>query len=276
METTEMTVNTTTPVMSQVQTSHGEGYSISTENSVESISETPVFESDAPKTTIEEESAHSLLASAKDEGFENALIHLSEGDFDIKEGEEEILDEAEPISADKDPRFAEKKAEDGEIIEDGETQIKEPTPEEAARMEMMGRMKDLELQVTNLDERNKELASRLKDADILNNMAMQTLMEMTHALSKLVEEEKDENDKVSLLEILVMVMGEMLQVLYKPQETEIGGDQEKVVQYVDQPSKKGGNSESAGKIVQYLKEKGSKIAGQNGNAYPHDAYAHAA
>ena len=257
METTEMTVNTATPVMSQVSTSYGEGFSVSPEGGTENIHETPVeAKADALTTTAEEKGADQLLASAKDEGFEDALTHLAEGDFDpVEESSHEHEDNLEHFS--KEPQFTlpETKA---DVEAEDLSHVDNMSAEEEERIGIISHMKELESQVINLDEKNKELAARLKDSEVVNTMAMQTLMEMTHALRELIDEEENEEEKISLLEIMVLVMGKMLETFYKPQQTEIGGSDE-VVQQVESPRKKSKRNENVTRIMQYLQEKADRM-----------------
>ncbi len=255
METTEMTVNTATPVMSQVSSQHSEGFSVSPEGGTENIHEAPHEAKEDAPTTIEQQGADKLLASAKDEGFEDALTHLAEGDFDpVEDTTQEHERDVEHSG--KEPQFTipETKA---EARDDDTSEINVLTPEEEERMGVISHMKELESQVINLDEKNKELSSRLKDSEVVTTMAMQTLMEMTHALRELIDEEENEEEKISLLEIMVMVMGKMLETFYKPQGSEISGQQE-TVQQVERPQKSKRN-ENVTRIMQYLQEKADKM-----------------
>jgi hypothetical protein len=61
---------------------------------------------------------------------------------------------------------------------------------------------------------------------------------------------------------MVMVMGKMLETFYKPQGSEISGQQE-TVQQVERPRKKSKRNENVTRIMQYLQEKADKMPALN-------------
>jgi len=84
------------------------------------------------------------------------------------------------------------------------------------------KVEDLESRVSELLSKNADLTERLEKTQEHLDMILKTgyeLVQVLKVLKKLIEEEKDEKKKKSLLEILILLMGRLLQEVIDP-ETE--------------------------------------------------------
>lgn len=147
--------------------------------------------------------ADELLEVVKDNGFEQAFEFLA--DDDVVEGEEgdvtEEKDSENPMTAES---------------EEGENEL--PDIEEEEKQNVFERIKELENKVTDLEEKNKELSDRLKGSEENLQLSLETMQQMALILKELIEEEEDERKKISLLEVLVMIMGNLMQEIAYPED----------------------------------------------------------
>lgn len=236
MEEMEMTpmaagaaVQVNTPDASGIQS---EGRSAPTEhedNVVEGVFEAPEVEEVAP---VEE--ADMLLTSAKDEGFEEALTHLADGDFEKTKPEEESNEPA-------------KKAEN-DVAEIDKTD--EPELNEIEKQELIEKINVLEEQVTNLEEKTKELTERLKISEANLKVSLETLLAMALLMHELIKKERDQKKKASLLEFLIAFMGKLLISIVDPEAEQ--KDKKKGPDMAPDENKVSDIDE----LLKYLKEKG--------------------
>ncbi len=153
-----------------------------------------------PEHNPDHEIADEILKSAKEDGFEDALQKLADGEF------EKDLKESEVVKAEE--NLLE------ELIVDEEIFIQEPiTPENGYMVE---RIHELEARVANLELKNKELSERLRNSENLNIMTIFSLAEIARILAEMIKEEEKGEEKVSLLEILVEVLQEIFHAIIDP------------------------------------------------------------
>jgi hypothetical protein len=143
----------------------------------------------------EEGIADEILTSAKEDGFEKTLEKLADGDFE----KEEVLE-------------GEKEEESLQLAENGEedletNSLQEVDPEKAALYQQIEELKE---QVGDLSKEKFELERRLEKSESLNELSMQTMLEMLKLMQKLAEKEKDE-EEVSVLEIMIKLVTFFLQ-----------------------------------------------------------------
>lgn len=210
--------------------------------------ETPVENQDVEinENVSTQDMADQILSSAKEGGFEEALQRLADGEFD----EEKAIQE-EVIATTKDAPEAEEGIIELEIDADGEKAQENKEPQE--REEMIGRIKELEAKVVNLEERNTELFEKVKKVEINNTLATQTLLEMAVIMHEMLKDEEDDEKKISMLELLVNAMAELIKVMFVPEEE----DDQKSGDIQDRrESEHKGKKRSFGEIVSSLREKG--------------------
>ncbi|OIP57407.1 MAG: hypothetical protein COX79_00410 [Candidatus Levybacteria bacterium CG_4_10_14_0_2_um_filter_36_16] len=141
--------------------------------------------------------ADRLFDSAKSEGADIALEKFAGDGFEEDE---------ESMKTDKN--------QPQEEIRDGDVE-KESNP-------LDQKVEDLESRVSELLSKNADLTERLEKTQEHLDMILKTgyeLVQVLKVLKKLIEEEKDEKKKKSLLEILILLMGRLLQEVIDP-ETE--------------------------------------------------------
>lgn len=208
------------------------------------------------------DSADAILNSAKEEGFEEALIHLANGDFD---------GEIESLKTDDNPdseevSLGEPEAEDvnnpkPEKIQDTDTKTKpenedaEPSEDEE-RQAVVEKIRFLEEKLDSLEEKNKELSARLMAVENRQALTMQTLLEMAMVLREMVKDEEDEEKKVSLLELLVDMMGNLMIAMFVPDDKEANKKVSQLAQKEQKQVKKGTKKRSLEEIVRTLRDRG--------------------
>lgn len=175
---------------------------------VENIIETPEIEQQKPP--IEE--ADMLLSSAKDEGFEEALTHLAEGDFtrdtsDNKTGDEE-----------------KQNAEEEEAIEQPIENIdEEENMTDGEKAELVEKIHRMDEQITNLEEKTKMLTEKLKISEANLKLSLETLLAMAQLMKEMIKKEKSKKKKLSLLEFLLQLMGNFLLSIVDPEGEHVEG-----------------------------------------------------
>lgn len=178
----------------------------------------------AEQTQDEIETSDKILDSAKNEGFEEALTRLANGDFDQ---ENDIENEGEKDEPENQSDQEEEKSLEGLEIDfkngkDAKQEVEfskgeeEPLELDDERDEMVARIKDLDSQIVDLEEKNKELFEKVKHLETNNTLAMQTLLEMTMVLHELLKEEEDDEKKMTAMEALIKMMGELMRAMFVP------------------------------------------------------------
>lgn len=256
METTEMPMSSNVPVT--VGADARINNSFSAENAEifkEPIVEEEHVEEESKETVIE--TSDQILASAKGEGFEEALIHLAEGDFDpvedsrVEEGNEieelSSLGTGNEVDESKKALLPESK---------NPEDIASETNQEIEQDASVGRIRDLETQVISLEEKNKNLLEKIQGLETNNTLAMQTLLEMTMVLHEMAKDEEDDEKKATMLEVLVDMMGSLMKAMFVPEDN-------KSVESVAQSGinhqetvKKGNKKRSIDEIVKKLRKEG--------------------
>lgn len=201
MEDMEMTPMTTGTAVSVSQPQFEREADVSPQE--EAITSKEVFED--PNLGVEEptDEAEMLFKSAKDEGFEEALTHLAEGDFEtgvIEEEPEEGLSD-ENTEGDDRKKIVESKSED-EI--------------ETEKEELLAKIDVLEEKVSHILERNEELQERLIKAEERADMSQEMLLEMFKYLYEMAKKEEDEKKKLSFLEALLAIVARFLITIADP------------------------------------------------------------
>lgn len=210
---------------------------------VDSASDTQEVEEAPP---VEE--ADMLLSSAKDEGFEEALTHLADGDFEKPEQEEELTEEGS----------VDAEVEEAEPAEDMEM-------DELEKQELIEKINMLEEEVTNLEEKTKELTERLKTTEANLKLSLETLLAMAILMHELIKKERDQKKKLSLFEFLINLMGKLLVSIADPDAEQKDNKKEEPApsQAVETPD--------IDELLKYLKEKGMGANNVENIQQPHVA-----
>lgn len=144
--------------------------------------------------------ADRLLNYAKEEGFEEALTHLAEGDFDEVAAEEQVL--SEDII-------------DVEVID--EMAIEEMRLQESMeaweKMSVIQRIDIMKQKVTGLEEKNKELFTTLQEVSNKAELSYDSLIGIAAVLYMMLEQEEDEDKELDLLTLLVAALESMNQFI---------------------------------------------------------------
>lgn len=146
--------------------------------------------------TVEDTSADRILHSAKDEGFDEALIHLADGDFD----EESLTQEEIP---------------DPEVSGENNTEL---TPEEMEKQALMSRVQELEEQVEDLKQKNQELFNEVSKIKENAEVSNQALLMLALALYELAKKEENEEKKISLMELIISMMTLFMKEMFVPED----------------------------------------------------------
>ena len=238
MESMEMPVQMTT----NVSTSIG--------NSVPKSSETIEMEV-APSNILQNRSgeniqedieevtiANKLLNSAKDDGFEEALIKLANGELEVgnENNEPEVLD------SDDSPE---------------EFKPEEMLPEEMKPFHEQIVL--LEEKVADLEEKNKELLERAKNSEKTNQVNQEIMLALAMALHELAKREEDEEKKISMLELIV----NMLTYFMRETMTDYSEVEEKKSEgHTHQKFSSRNKIDGVGRIMQLINEKGQGLRNQ--------------
>ncbi len=200
-----MTANTPTAVTS-TQNFDEEGYfSEIAQQNVVVAAQDEIIASDEGKND-----ADALLDRVRDEGMEEALISLGEDEPETEEG---------MATSDNNTQDEEE-----EVLE--ETRDKPKTEEEdIEKIMVLERINELEAKVVDLEGKNQQLAEQLKSTNENLQLSLEVLQQMAVLLRRIIEKEEDEKEKVSLLEIFVAMMGNLLESLAKPEEENYGYNQ---------------------------------------------------
>lgn len=214
MESNEIQMSSSTPVTlggafheSRVETGHSFGKTAANP--------------DVPRIQdAKDDFADQLLHAAKEEGLEGAIVHLANGDFE--KSDEVIV--VEEIHAEEVQEISEiTQVEDGEIESnqidagDDRTDIEangEGLETHNSRVEM------LEVKATQLEEQNKELFENIKSLESKNTLAMQAMLEMTIIMHEMLKEEEDDEEKISGLEMIILLLSKLMKAMFVPEETE--------------------------------------------------------
>lgn len=141
-----------------------------------------------------------ILESAKEEGFEEALTHLADGDFD------ETDEDAEPVMTEEDSEPAE--IEDKKIDEDEKI------------VEYSEQITILEGKVEDLENKNKDLFERLSNVEDRQNLSAQAMLETILLLKALAEEEEDDKKKADILSTVLQFMENLIIMMFVPESEE--------------------------------------------------------
>lgn len=203
---TPMTTGTAVSVMNPEPS--GE-FEISNENIIEG--EESAFDANESQPAIEESDI--LLQSAKDEGFEEALVHLAEGDFEIQvkeEGDLELLEQEQ------------------EPEQEVTTEMEELPPDEdlsdVEKQELVEKIARMDEQIDDLEEKTKFLSEKLKVSEANLKLSLETLLAMAQLMRELIKKEKSQKKKLSLLEFLLKFMGNFLLSIVDPEGQQKGAD----------------------------------------------------
>jgi hypothetical protein len=185
-----------------------------------------------------------LLKTAKEEGFEQALVALANNELD-----EKMPEDAQP-QADEDNSEFEKK--NDEVVDEKEEKEVEPVEltVEEEREQLIARVNSLEEQVGELMEETKELSERLKSAEAMAQLSKEMMLQMLALLYEMIKKEEDEKDKVSLLETLIALIGKFMMTLVDPE----GEDKKEEKKVQPEPEKKGTVTPDMKKVMQLLKK----------------------
>ena len=230
MEMTSMTTGTAVMV-SQPQIERGE---VSSSN--DTVSSEEVFSDPNLAVETPQDEAEMLFKSAKEEGFEEALTHLAEGDFEVDSAEEPVEDTG--VSENE---LAKKDIQEGEV---------EEVPEKE-REELLEKIETLEGKVSGLIERNEELNERLIKAEERAQLSQEMLIEMFKYLYELAKKEEDEKKKLSLFEVLLSFIAKFMITVVDP-DAKI--DEEKKGRMGTGTKQKKGNSMD--EMIAFLQERG--------------------
>lgn len=233
-----MTMTSNTPVSLNQDTA------IVEHESHENIPIAPELGSNEQPDKIEEniDASQKVLESAKDEGFLKALTHLAEGDFDDSENKDSEVpaEDAEEVQE--------------EVKEEKENQVEkneeDKDPEDKV---LVARIKELESKVVDLEDRNKKLFEQVKSLQENNKLALETLLEMTLILQKIIEDKEDNEEKVSLLELLIEVMGQLMKQMFVPDD---GSTNENNNTQTKSTPKKGKPRMNAKEAMELLRQRG--------------------
>ncbi|MDO8269533.1 MAG: hypothetical protein Q7T54_02580 [Candidatus Levybacteria bacterium] len=256
METTEMPMSSNVPVAVGVDAGINDSFSAeSAEMSKPIVGEEHVEEE--PKETVIETSDQ-ILFSAKNEGFEETLIHLAEGDFDPidkKEVGDTVEREVELTTSGPEKRTAES-SESAQLEFDPEDKTDE-VPKDNEQDVVGSRVKDLETQVINLEEKNKNLLEKIQSLESSNTLAMQTLLEMTMVLHEMAKDEEDEEKKATMLEVLVDMMASLMKAMFVPEDNKrVEGVAQSGINH-QEVVRKGSKKRSIDEIVKKLRKEGA-------------------
>lgn len=189
-----MTANTPTsisaPQASSEMLHEGNGYSPAIDKPAEGVSES---------ISNPESDVDALLNVVREEGFESAFEYLAEDEGSDSDNSSEKQDEIDDQTQE---------------VENAEFQ----DTNDDEKKGVFERIKELEEKVTNLEDKNKEISDRLKGAEDNLRLSLETMQQMVLVLKALVEEEEDERKKMSLLEILVTLMGNLMTELAYPED----------------------------------------------------------
>ena len=138
--------------------------------------------------------ADNVLKSAKEEGFEGALQHLADGDFEDDE--------------------AVSKGEELDEVLDVEISESEEEPLVSSEMQYyVEKVQILEEKVDVLMEKNKELTEKMKKVENVQAQTIFTLVEIARIYEAMIKEETNVESKAGLLEILIQILTDFINEL---------------------------------------------------------------
>lgn len=170
-----------------------------------------------------------ILLSAKEEGFEEALTHLANGDFETagdsfgsvleteaNEPNVEVEDMG-PTDFEQEEKIEESSANEKNTSNEKAAPIVDGEVEGDEKNEVVvEKIRELESQVTGLEEKNKELFEKVQNLENNNTLALQALLEMTMVLREMLKEEDNSEKKVPLLQSLVNLMTSLMIAMFVP------------------------------------------------------------
>ncbi len=243
MEDMEMTTMTTgaAVTVSQPQTERV----IEAPSDDDTVTSKEVFSDPDLGVDTPRDEAEMLFKSAKEEGFEEALTHLAEGDFEKISGEELALDIVEPEN-----EIERKELQEGEV---------EEMPEKE-KEELLEKIEVLEGKVSHLIEQDETLQERLIKSDERSQMSQEMLIEMFKYLYEMAKKEEDEKKKLSIFEILLAFVAKFMITVVDPDaKVENGKKEEKTATSTKKPA-------SFEDMMKFIKEKGAKGFGPTSQA----------
>ena len=138
--------------------------------------------------------ADQVLQSAKDEGFEEALTHLANGDFEEKRTENEFQ----------------------ELVTNEATIVQEPLIPTESEFEMefyKEKVRTLEAEKKVQLEVNKDLLQRVKKMEHEQAVTIFTLAEIIRMYEEMIEEAPNHKEKAGLLETLIQALVDLFATL---------------------------------------------------------------
>jgi hypothetical protein len=196
--------------------------------------------------------AEMLFKSAKEEGFEEALTHLAEGDFNAV--------------SDEKPAEWDETLKNGPVTKEVLEGDVEEVPEKE-REELLGKIETLEEKVAGLVGRNEELQERLVKSEERAQLSQEMLFEMFKYLYELAKKEEDDKKKLSLFEVLLSLIAKFMITVVDP-DAKI--ENEKKGTTVSGTKQK--KSSSMDEMIKFLNEKGMVGVG---NDVPNKTHSHA-
>lgn len=152
-----------------------------------------------------EQLADDILNSAKEQGFEDALTRLANGDFENQgKGME---DEKKDTNED-----------DIQKLEPEEVDVEEELLKEASPLEEQ--IKELQKKALEFEDNNKELKDRVQALEKSNEMEMQAILQLAQVIYELIKREEDEKKKASMLEIVINIIAELMKAMFIPEDPE--------------------------------------------------------
>lgn len=177
---------------------------------------------DVPKIQdTKDDFADQLLVAAKEEGLEGALVHLANGDFE-KSDEGTVVEEirAEEVREISEITQVEDGAIEGEQADENTTRTDIHEASITNPEVPNARVEILEMKATQLEEQNKELFEKVKSIESKNTLAMQAMLEMTIIMHEMLKEEEDDEEKISGLEMIILLLSKLMKAMFIPEETE--------------------------------------------------------
>lgn len=152
----------------------------------------PIVQSEDPEMLADE-----LYQVALDKGIDEAFVELAEDRSEEKVAEETSSEAIEEEKMSDDMRFLQ---------------------EENALLEQ--KVNALELKAKGLEEEKNTLEEQLRASELTVDKSLEVMLKLAEILKKLIEEEKEESKKVSLLEIFVETLTGFMQAAFVPGEDE--------------------------------------------------------
>lgn len=243
MEDFEMTTMTTGTSVAVAQRSQERAMDVPSSDTV--VTSQEVFSDPNLGLETPRDEAEMLFKSAKEEGFEEALTHLAEGDFE-RDVQEELIDENVDEEMPEEFEFS------------GEDTSQEVLEEQ--RDVLLEKIDVLDVKVSHLIEQNAILQEKLKKSDERVQMTHEMFIEMFKYLYEMAKKEEDEKKKLGLFEMLIDIIAKFLVTVVepdtKPQEEKKSKDETSLSKHTP----------SFEEMIKFLQEKNTKGFGNSPQA----------